>query len=122
MTRAIRRLAAVVALAAFAFAQIAVSAYACPMAMPPAEHAQPATHAQGDCPDLSTANLCEQHCDYGSTSVGGHADSVPAPDLAPLPGSVAWAGVTDPASHVPARHLARSSAAPPPPRPLPLRI
>jgi hypothetical protein len=122
MTRAIRRVAAAVALAAFAFAQIAVSAYACTMAAQPVAQVQPETHPQGGCPELSTANLCEQHCDYGSAAVGGHADTVPAPDLAPLPWGVSSASLADPPSHVPARHLARPATAPPPGRPLPLRI
>jgi hypothetical protein len=122
MTRAIRRLAAIAALAAFAIAQVAVSAYACSLAAQPVAQVQPATHSQGGCPELSTANLCELHCDYGSASVGGHADAVAAPELAPLPWRVTGAGLADPPSHVPARHLARRATAPPPERPLPLRI
>jgi hypothetical protein len=122
MSHAIRRLAAILALAAFAFAQLAVSAYACPMTAQPAMQDQPAPDAQGGCPEFSSANLCEQHCAYGSASVGSHADSVPAPDLAPLPWGVSGARVAEPPSFVPARHRARSTAAPPPERPLPLRI
>ena len=122
MTRAIRRIAAVFALAAFAFAQIAVSAYACPRTLQPVAEEQPATPAQDGCPQLSNANLCDQHCEYGSASVGGHADAMPAPDLVPLPWGVTAAGLADPPSQVPARHLARPAAAPPPPQPLPLRI
>lgn len=122
MTRAIRRFAALVALAALGFAQVAVSAYACPKAAQTVTQAQPASDTESGCPDLATANLCEQHCDYGSASVGGHADAVPAPDLAPLPWGLSAVTVADPASHVPASHLAPFAAAPPPGRPLPLRI
>jgi hypothetical protein len=78
MTRFMRRIAAFTAMAALVFAQLAVSAYACP-----AQAGQPAIAASvpaamDDCHEVATPNLCERHCDYGSSSVANCAPSMPA--------------------------------------------
>ena len=84
MTRLVRRIAACLAIAALAFAQLAISAYACPSGMEARAQAV-GDLVSGDCEELANPNLCEQHCDYGSSSV--HTPSAPSPaaDLAPLP-------------------------------------
>ena len=54
--RRTRLLASMIAIVALLFAQLAVSAYACPMT--------------GMGPDSEmNANLCERHCDYGNASL-----------------------------------------------------
>ena len=56
IARRTRLFASMIAIVALLFAQLAVSAYACPMT--------------GMGPDTETnANLCERHCDYGSASL-----------------------------------------------------
>lgn len=75
------------ALVGFAFAQLAIAAYACPLgaverADPAHEtcagHAQPADHDGGP--------LCEAHCEGQSGVPGGNAPLVvPPPALAPFP-------------------------------------
>ena len=117
-----RRLAAWLALAALVFAQLAVSAYACPMAI--ADPALAETPAGGDaqgCPE-SNPNLCELHCDYGSSSVSTHAVVHAMPDLAPLPWSPAVIAAGFTSLHAAAGVFPRSNSPPPAPRPTPLRI
>ena len=64
MSRRNRLLTALFAAVALLASQLAVSAYACPMAA--ASHAQ----AQADCDEAAVnVNLCERHCDYGSASL-----------------------------------------------------
>ena len=65
MSRRIRSLTAVLASAMLLFAQLAVSAYACPAVA--AAHEPVAMAADCD-QDMGNANLCESHCDYGSAS------------------------------------------------------
>ena len=56
IARRTRLLASLIAIAALFFAQITVSAYACPMT--------------GMAADMEmNANLCERHCDYGNVSL-----------------------------------------------------
>src|SRR4051812_21686088 len=77
-----RRLAAFIAMFALAFAQLAVSAFACPLGAP-----QAAAMAMTDgetCDGMSTPNLCDRHCDYGAANVN-HAAPDPAPDVLALP-------------------------------------
>ena len=63
MSRRNRLLTAVFAAVTLLLSQLAVSAYACPMAAP--SHAQ----AQANCDEAAVdVNLCEKHCDYGSAS------------------------------------------------------
>jgi len=60
--------ASMIAIVALLFAQLAVSAYACPMA------------GMGADTEMN-ANLCERHCDYGNVSLD-QAKSPPAMALA----------------------------------------
>jgi hypothetical protein len=88
MTRLVRRIAACFAIAALAFAQLAISAYACPMNM-----AGSANHASDsradDCEMSGGSNLCERHCDYGASSVQSSPVPAIAPQLVALPWRVA---------------------------------
>ena len=81
MTRLVRRVAALIALAALAFAQLATSAYACPSGMPEPVVAE----APEGCGSLLNPNLCERHCDYGASSVQVAPLPAVVPDAAPLP-------------------------------------
>ena len=81
MNRFARRLAAVIAIAALAFAQLAVSAFACPAIAPAPDMA-----VMSDCEKpLATPNLCERHCDYGASSVQAASFVAIAPQPALLP-------------------------------------
>ena len=81
--RRLRKFAALLALCALAFSQVAVSAYACPMQVMSAA-------AGGDeVPDSSL--LCERHCAYGDSSAGVQSETLPAPYLPPLPFPAAMA-------------------------------
>jgi len=73
MIRKMRFLTAFVTVASLLFAQLAVAAYSCPMsAAPPAA----ATMAMPcDLEPVDNANLCDNHCKYGSASF----DSVKSP-------------------------------------------
>ena len=56
---------------AILFAQLAVSAYACPCQLPGiAEREVPAAASTMDCEsaDLASPALCQMHCDYGNQS------------------------------------------------------
>ena len=66
MKRRTRHFAALFALLAFTFAQLATAAYACPKMMQPQ-----AAAAMTDCHHGSnpSPNLCENHCDHGKISV-----------------------------------------------------
>ena len=84
MTHLVRRIAAIAAIAALAFAQLAVSAYACALDTP--QHAAAVTEdGSAGCDEMANANLCERHCDYGSSSVGLAALSIPVLPATPLP-------------------------------------
>jgi hypothetical protein len=84
MTRLVRRLAACLAIATLAFAQLAVSAYACPTRHH--DEAAAAHDAATDhCTKVATTNLCERHCEYGNSSLQSTPPAAIAPDLAPLP-------------------------------------
>ena len=77
-----RRLTAFVAILALGFAQLAVSAFACPLDAP--EPAAMATMHGNPCDGMPTPNLCERHCDYGAANVN-HATPDVAPDVLALP-------------------------------------
>jgi hypothetical protein len=84
MTRLVRRIAACLAIATLAFAQLAVSAYACPTRHQ--DGAAPSHDAATEhCTKVATTNLCERHCDYGNSSLQSAPPAAIAPDLAPLP-------------------------------------
>jgi hypothetical protein len=112
MKRLIRRFAAFVTVAALVFAQLAVSAFACPDDASQRAHAL-VNSTSGDCEKLSNPNLCEQHCDYGSSSVHTLSAASPAPDLAPLPWRVQALQLSAARSSVRAR-LAPRRIDPPP--------
>jgi hypothetical protein len=78
MRRRSRTLAAWIALVALLFSQLAVAAYACPRFTAPE-----AAASMPDCDEPMNANLCETHCDYGSTSLDSKS-KVPAADVAPV--------------------------------------
>ena len=65
MNRKVRLLAAVVTVASLLFAQLAAAAYSCPMDddSPAATMAMPC-----DPEPVDNANLCDNHCKYGSAS------------------------------------------------------
>jgi hypothetical protein len=78
MTRKWRLLTAFLAVTSFMFAQLAVAAYSCPMS---AVQAAPAPMAAMPCDvdPVDNANLCDNHCKYGSASV----DSAKGPAASP---------------------------------------
>ncbi len=84
MTRTARRIAAFTAAAALAFAQLTVSAFACPT-QDRARAAPSQPTAAEHCDKVATRNLCERHCDYGDSSLQASPPATIAPDLAPLP-------------------------------------
>jgi hypothetical protein len=86
MNRIVRRFAALAAIAALAFAQLATSAFACPAQTNAASWAHSATvQAMDGCDESANLNLCERHCDYGSSSVGYAAPAMPVLPVADLP-------------------------------------
>jgi hypothetical protein len=76
MRRRSRTFAAWIALVALLFAQLAVAAYACPRFTAPE-----AVASMPDCDLPMNANLCESHCDYGSTSLDSPKAKVALPAL-----------------------------------------
>ena len=79
MTRTVRKLTGWISIAAVLFAQIALSAYACPMDQVAASSQVQAQNAASDCCSDSAnalAGLCHEHC-KDSKVVGG--DAPPAP-------------------------------------------
>jgi len=76
MRRRSRTFAGWIALVALLFAQLAVAAYACPRITAPE-----AVASMPDCDEPMNANLCESHCDYGSTSLDSPKAKVPLPAL-----------------------------------------
>lgn len=124
MLRPFRRFAALLAIAALAFAQLAVSAYACPKGIEAqAVQADASTTHDSDCSEGATANLCDSHCAYGAASVSTHhADSAPAPDLVLMPVRPAVPAVLPAGAEVGTKYLRAPATPPPPARPTPLRI
>ena len=113
MNRSIRRFAALFAIGALAFSQLAVSAFACPKLAEAAVAVTAAGEEHCDRPD--TPNLCDQHCEYGAANVN-HAAPDAAPDVLALvlpwraePRTSALIAASPLASHLPPAH-------PPPPR------
>ena len=85
MTRPVRRACALVALCVLVFAQLAVSAYACP-AERGQEIAAAANGGEPYCDDPGNPNLCDRHCAYGSSATGQPTLAIPSPWAgAPLP-------------------------------------
>ena len=115
MTRLVRRVAALLATFALVFAQLAVSAYACPVESAP-EVAPSGVLGGGHlpCADLQSPNLCDSHCGYGSSAAGQGA-SVPLPEFVatPLRWRIAEAGSVTVAARTGDEALLRIE--PPPP-------
>jgi len=112
MIRSLRRCVSLLAAAAFAFAQLAVSAHACPLISP-----APAALADAmspDCPEANNANLCAEHCAYGSVSTDSHGIAFPIVDAAPLPWRATALPVSGPARALRDWHLVPTSHPPPP--------
>ena len=89
MNRFARKLASLVGIVALIFAQLAVSAYACPLQVigfdeAAAEIDGPGTNASGR--DADSPALCQQHCQNGQQNINDTAQPLafvsPAPVLA----------------------------------------
>lgn len=113
MTRTFRRLASFVAASALALAQLAVSAYACPM-LAPSEDAAAIESSMPDCPDVGTTNLCDQHCDYGSTSVDTQPSGFANVAVVPVTWRIAQLPVAEISHEIRDWRLERSTYPPPP--------
>jgi hypothetical protein len=86
MSRIVRQLTALSAVAALIFAQLAVSAFACPFERAPEAAAQATMQDSGEgCQEMANRNLCESHCDYGSLLVDYSSAAAPALPAAELP-------------------------------------
>jgi hypothetical protein len=86
MSRIVRRFAALGAIAALVFAQLAVSAFACPLERAPEATAQAPMQDSGEgCQEMANRNLCERHCDYGSSLVAYSPPPSPALPATELP-------------------------------------
>jgi hypothetical protein len=86
MKRCTRKLASWFGLIAIVFAQLAVSAYACPgLMLGSAQLARSteATEAAVPCADFAAPGLCQQHCNYGHENVGNDTASMDSVVLAP---------------------------------------
>ena len=82
MNRVVRRIAAFTTLFAFLFAQMAVSAYACPAERVADSAATAAPAGDTHCDDLQNPNLCDSHCAYGA-SAASHAATISFAFVAP---------------------------------------
>jgi hypothetical protein len=112
MNRRTRIFAAFLAIAALAFSQLAVSAFACPNDVAPAMAADemPAGH----CEHGGNPNLCERHCDYGAASVGHAGLDMTLDVLAlPLPWRAEPVAIVAAATRAPRELVARSHSPPP---------
>jgi hypothetical protein len=108
MNRLVRRLAAVAAIAALAFAQLAVAAYACTGERPQME----ATQSAMPC-EMPSSNLCDRHCDYGANATDAQpVPSLPAITLFALPQRIVAIAPAAPSKAV-ARPFERSIERPP---------
>ena len=114
MSRSLRRLASVFLAATLLFAQLAVSVYACPTLAPLPASTVALDVQVAECPDFANANLCSEHCAYGSASVDTLSFSLPSVDLVLLPWRIALA----PSMALPIQlqdwRLSRSMHPPPP--------
>jgi hypothetical protein len=119
MSSLLRRIAALAALFALLFAQLAVSAYACPMQSAAPMRAAAEASQAGDATALpcemalATPNLCDRHCDYDAAAVGTLCVDARA-DHPPL--LLPWRAV--PAAALATVPLAAVAFERPPPRPL----
>lgn len=67
--RITRKLVACIGLSALVFAQLAVSAYACPVLAAAIEDAQPATTPPCHDMDMDQPALCQSHCQDGQQNI-----------------------------------------------------
>lgn len=98
MTRSRRRWSTLLCLVGFAFAQLTLAAYACPLRAP-AESAVAAAdidtsvdaicHGHADTTVPESGPLCEVHCQGQNGVPGGATLSIPPPVLAPFPVALA---------------------------------
>lgn len=84
MSRTLRRFAALAAIAALAFSQLAVSAFACPHESVPAAAQAVPPHEGDGCDSMANPNLCERHCDYGASSVASVVQAAPVAPALPV--------------------------------------
>lgn len=112
MNRRTRVIAALLAIATIAFSQVALSAFACSKDV--ARIAVAEEMPPGHCDQGGNANLCDRHCDYGTTNVG-HASLDATADVLALPLPWRAQAVTTPApsTRVPHALSARSYSRPP---------
>jgi hypothetical protein len=96
MNSCIRRFAAICALGALLFAQLAVSAFACPGEVGMTMHSSAQAEAMQDCHgmDGSPSPLCPAHCAQGQQSL----DKPQAPGVSPatLIGTISWRAMDPP--------------------------
>jgi hypothetical protein len=94
VTRSLRRWTTLLCLAGFAFSQLTLAAYACPLRAP----AEPAMvsanvdancHGHADTTAPESGPLCEVHCQGQNGVPGGATLSIPPPVLAPFPVALA---------------------------------
>jgi hypothetical protein len=109
MSRRNRFLTALLSAAALLFSQLAVSAYACPMAM------APDASMQADCDEAGAdVILCERHCDYGNASFDA-AKPLKVPAVAVFATlRVELPEACSPAIAAPSSRIAAGPAPPPP--------
>jgi hypothetical protein len=112
MSRRTRVIAALVAVAAIAFSQLALSAFACSRDL--ARFAMAVEMPQGHCDQGGNTNLCDSHCDYGASNVGHAWLEAPADVLAlPLPWRAQAVTSPAPSTRLPHDLSARSHTPPP---------
>lgn len=111
MNRRIRRIfTAIAAILALLMSQLAVSAHVCEMVGMAVTVTQPAPDG---CPDLNTANLCDQHCQFGHSAVD-QGKPVPSLDLTSGPALHIQQPYPSP---ILAKHSPRETPLPPEPPP-----
>jgi hypothetical protein len=112
-----RSFVAVLAAGALLFAQLAVSAFACPGGSMATMHVTVQAESMPGCPGMDEAPspLCPAHCDQGQLSL----DKPPVPGIAPavLIGHVSWRAIEAPQSRPVA--VQRNAHLIPPPEPPP---
>jgi hypothetical protein len=108
LRRRTRFLAALLAMAGLVFAQLAISGYSCPM-------------DGGDPGSMASANLCAQHCEYGSSIDPGQL-VVTLPAVIDGPAMRVTGAPKAPAACAPSWDEPAAGPAPPPPRATVLRI
>ena len=109
VTRRVRHLAALVAIAGLLFSQMAVSAFACPMI------GASAAVVESPCDEAmkANANLCDQHCEYGQASVETSKSPSPPADLAGPVFRIRATAPEQPRQLVDASRVSASGPAPP---------